>query len=149
MTAWRHQTLKWQFMTVLWWWRWRPTSFWILNDDDYDARWCQTNDISPKSSNLWLKMSTFALNFTYTYIISMSSKIGLIEGRNYVWKIWMMDNPWPLPFSLTLCPKFGGTADGTCTHQSPIVSTYLVTLHIFGFNFPTPQNSYLFFFLLR
>ena len=38
VTAWRHQTLKWRFMTDLWRWRRRPSSFWRLNDDDDDAR---------------------------------------------------------------------------------------------------------------
>ena len=35
--AWHHQTLKWLILKDLWWW-WRPTSFWILNNDDDDAR---------------------------------------------------------------------------------------------------------------
>ena len=42
-------------LNIKWQWLWRQT-----NGNDMKI-------LSPKSSNLWLKISTFALNFTYNY----------------------------------------------------------------------------------
>ena len=47
VTAWHQWTLKWRLMTDLWWWPWRPTSFWILNDTRcHWKKWLRHDDLA-------------------------------------------------------------------------------------------------------